>query len=115
MLNESRPNAREIVVLAFSPDGKMLVPARHDGTGRYLDAESGIQLGPALHHMDAMLCIAFHSDGQSVVTGARDGIVHRWSVPPPNLKRGVADVRLLLKQQTGMELGDQGAVTIGSL
>ena len=82
-LNELRQNAGEIVVLAFSPDGKILLTASHDGTARFLDAESGTQLGPALHHPDAVLCVAFHPDGQSAVTGTRDGMVQRWSVPAP--------------------------------
>ena len=115
MLNELRQNAGEIVVLAFSPDGEMLLTASHDGTARFVDAESGAQLGPALHHTDAVLCVAFHPDGQSVVTGTRDGMVQRWSVPSPPRTGGVAEIRRWLKEQTGMELDDQGAVTMGSV
>jgi WD40 repeat protein len=114
MLNELRQNAGEIVVLVFSPDGEMLLTASHDGTARFLDAESGAQLGPALHHTDAVLCVAFHPDGQSVVTGTRDGMVQRWSVPSPPKTGGVAEIRRWLKEQTGMELDDQGAVTMGT-
>ena len=87
MLNELRQNTGEIVVLAFSPDGAMLVTASYDGTVRFLDAESGRQLGPVLHHADAVLCIAFHPDGKSVVTGTRDGMVQRWSTPSPPIVR----------------------------
>ena len=114
MLNELRQNAGEIVVLAFSPDGEMLLTASHDGTARFVDAESGAQLGPALHHTDAVLCVAFHPDGKSVVTGTRDGMVQRWSVPSPPKTGGVAEIRRWLKEQTGMELDDQGAVTMGT-
>jgi eukaryotic-like serine/threonine-protein kinase len=115
MLNELRQNAGEIVVLAFSPDGKTLLTASRDGTARFLDAESGIQLGPALHHTDAVLCVAFHPDGQSVVTGTRDGMVQRWSVPSSPRTDGVAEIRRWLQDQTGMELDEQGAVTMGTL
>jgi WD40 repeat protein len=115
MLNELRQNAGEIVVLAFSPDGTMLLTASHDGTARFLDTESGKQLGPALHHTDAVLCVAFHPDGQSVVTGTRDGIVQRWSVPSPPTTVVVAELRPWLREQTGMELDDHGAVTMGTL
>jgi WD40 repeat protein/tRNA A-37 threonylcarbamoyl transferase component Bud32 len=115
MLHELRQNAGEIVVLAFSPDGRMLLTASHDGTARFVDAGSGAQLGPTLHHTDAVLCVAFHPDGQSVVTGTRDGMVQRWSVPAPPRAGGVAEVRRWLKEQTGMELDDQGAVMMGSL
>jgi WD40 repeat protein/tRNA A-37 threonylcarbamoyl transferase component Bud32 len=115
MLNELRQNAGEIVVLAFSPDGKMLLTASHDGTARFLDAESGKQLGPSLHHTDAVLCVAFHPDGQSVVTGSRDGMVERWGVPSAPLSGRVEEIRRLMKEQTGMELDDQGATTMRTL
>ena len=115
LLTELRQNAGEIVVLAYSPDGKMLLTASHDGTARFLDAESGRQLGPTLHHTDAVLCIAFHPSGQSVVTGTRDGMVQRWSVPSAPMTGGVAEIRRWVKEQTGMELDDQGAVTMGTL
>jgi WD40 repeat protein/tRNA A-37 threonylcarbamoyl transferase component Bud32 len=115
MLNELRQNAGEIVVLAFSPDGRMLLTASHDGTARFLDAESGRQLGPSLHHPDAVLCIAFHPDGQSVVTGTRDGLVQRWRMPSPPKAGGVAEIRRWVREQTGMELDDQGAVSMGTL
>ena len=112
MLKELRQNAGEIVVLAFSPDGTMLVTASRDGTARFVDAETGAQLGPALHHTDAVLCVAFHPDGQSVVTGTRDGMVQSWSVPSPPRTESVAEIHRWLQEQTGMELGEQGAVTM---
>jgi WD40 repeat protein len=110
MRYELRQNAGEIIVLAFSSDGRMFVTASDDGTARFVDAESGAQLGPALHHTDAVLCVAFHPDGQSVVTGTRDGMVQRWSVPSPPRTGSVAEIRRSLKEQTGMELDDRGAV-----
>jgi WD40 repeat protein len=113
MLYELRQNAGEIVVLAFSPDGQMLVTASRDGTARFVDAESGAQLGPALHHSDAVLCVAFHPDGQSVVTGTRDGMVQRWSVPSPHRIGGAAETRRWVEQETGMTLDDRGVVTLG--
>ncbi len=115
LLNEMRQNAGEIVALAFSPNGKMLLTASRDGTARFVDADSGTQLGPALHHSDAVLCVAFHPDGRSVVTGTRDGMVQRWSVPSAPRTGSVTEIRLWVKEQTGMELDDQGAVTMGSL
>jgi WD40 repeat protein len=88
----------------------MLLTASRDGTARFVDAESGAQLGPALHHTDAVLCVAFHPDGESVVTGTRDGMVQRWRAPAPPMTGGVAGIRRWLKEQTGMELDDHGAV-----
>jgi WD40 repeat protein len=93
----------------------MLLTASHDGSARFLDADSGRQLGPTLRHPDAVLCVAFHPDGQSVVTGTRDGIVQRWRVPSPPEAGGVAEVERWVKEQTGMNLDEQGAVTMGTL
>jgi eukaryotic-like serine/threonine-protein kinase len=115
MLNELRQNAGEIVVLAFSPDGTMLLTASDDGTARFVDAESGAQLGPALHHSDAVLCVAFEPSGKTVVTGTRDGMVQRFSVPSPPHLGSATEIRQWLKEQTDMELDDQGAVTMGSV
>jgi WD40 repeat protein len=112
LLNESRQNAGEIVVLAFSPDGKTLLTGSHDGTARFLDAASGTQLGPTLHHTDAVLCAAFHPDGRSVVTGTRDGMVQRWSAPSPPRAGAASEIRRWAQVQTGMELDDQGVVTM---
>jgi WD40 repeat protein len=115
ILDELRQNAGEIAVLTFSPDGTMLLTASRDGTARFLDAESGRQLGPSLHHPDAVLCAAFHPDGQSVVTGTRDGMVQHWRSPSPPRTGGVAEIRRWVKQQTGMELDDQGVVTMSTI
>jgi WD40 repeat protein len=115
IVNESRQNAGEIVVLAFSPDGELLLSASRDGTARFLEAESGRQLGPPLHHADAVLCAAFHPDGRSVVTGTRDGMVQRWRAPAAPKTGGVAEIRRWVEERTGMELDDQGAVTMGAL
>jgi WD40 repeat protein len=109
-----RQNSGEIVVLAFSPDGKKFLTTSCDGTARFVDVESGMQLGPALHHTDAVLCAAFHPDGRSVVTGTKDGMVQRWSVPSPPRAGGNGEIRQWLKEQTGMEVDDRGAVITGS-
>jgi WD40 repeat protein len=115
MLNELRQNAGEIVALAFSPDGELLLTASRDGTARFLDAESGSQLGPSLHHPDAVLCAIFHPDGRSVVTGTRDGIVQRWRVPSPPKTGGVAEIRHSVEEHAGMRLDDQQAMTMRTL
>ncbi len=81
---------------------------------RFVDAETGAQLGPALRHTDATCSASpFHPDGKGVVTGTGDGMVRRWSVPSPP-RAGGGLIRRWLKERTGMELNDQGAVTMAT-
>jgi hypothetical protein len=42
-------------------------------------------------------------------------MVQRWSAPAPPETGGVAEIGRWVKEQTGMELDDQGAVAMGSL
>jgi WD40 repeat protein len=85
----------------------MLATASHDGTARFLDAETGRQLGPALHHADAVLCVAFHPDGKSVATGTRDGMVQRWSTPAPPRSGSIDAIRRWVRDRTGLEFDDR--------
>jgi hypothetical protein len=42
-------------------------------------------------------------------------MVQRWRVPSLPRNGDVAEIRRWVKEQTGMELDDQGAVTMGTL
>lgn len=95
-----RGNAGEITALAGSPDGTMLLTASHDRTARFWDVASGRQLGPTLYHTDPVLCVAFHPDGQSIVTGTGDGMIHRWRMPAPPQEGSPEQVRELTRKQT---------------
>ncbi len=99
----------------FSLDGSVLVTASYDGSARFLDSESGMQPGPALHHADAVLCTAFHPDGQTVVTGTRDGMVQRWSTPSPLKSGGGAEIRRWGRAQIGAGFDDRQAETTRTL
>ena len=110
-----QPNAGEVGVLAFSPDGRTMLTASHDGAARFLDAETGRQLGPALRHTDAVLCVVFHPDGRSVVTGTRDGMVHRFSVPLRPETGAVAEIQRSVTAQTGIKLDYRQAEPIETL
>ena len=50
----------------------------------------------------AVLCAAFHPDGQSIVTGTRDGMVQRWTTPLPPKSGGVAEIQRWARDQTGV-------------
>jgi WD40 repeat protein len=110
LLHDVRGNAGQIAAVAFSPDGKTLVTASHDGSARFWDPGSGKQLGPTLRHTDAVLCVAFHPDGRRVVTGTKGGMVQVWQVPPASDEGSVEDVRRWVEQETRRRLDERGAI-----
>ena len=113
VLNEMRQNAGEIVVLAFSPDEQTFLTASHDG---HRGSSMPMRAQPVpVHHTDAVLCIVFHPDGQSVVTGTRDGDGSRLERACPSRTDSAAEIRRWVKEQTGMVLDDHGAVTTGTV
>jgi WD40 repeat protein/tetratricopeptide (TPR) repeat protein len=67
----------EVVALAFSPDGKLLLTGCSDGTGRLWDVTTG-KPRLALKHQGAVVAVAFSPDGQAFVTGSWDGAARVW-------------------------------------
>jgi WD40 repeat protein len=66
--------------VAFSPDGKQLATASHDGTARVWDAASGNEVKLLQGHTGAVYSVAFSPDGQRVATAGHDGLVLVWDV-----------------------------------
>ena len=78
--------ASQVTALAFSPDGQALAAAGTDDTTRLWDLASGT-VTATFAHPDAVTATAW--DGAStLVTGAADGTVRLWPVPPPVLAAG---------------------------
>jgi WD40 repeat protein/tetratricopeptide (TPR) repeat protein/tRNA A-37 threonylcarbamoyl transferase component Bud32 len=67
----------EVVTLAFSPDGKLLLTGCSDGMGRLWDVATG-QPPRVLKHQGAVVAVAFSPDGQTCVTGSWDGAARVW-------------------------------------
>ncbi|MBI5851536.1 MAG: hypothetical protein HZB39_11020, partial [Planctomycetes bacterium] len=80
------PNAI-VSVLAFSPDGELLLVASRDGTVCLWDLDQRERHLAVLGDHGAIRSAAFRDDGQWVVTGAQDGTVHAWPVNPLPLAR----------------------------
>jgi WD40 repeat protein len=52
---------------------------------RIVDAVTGQAAGPTLRHGYGVLAAAFSADGQRLLAGGEDGIIHLWSVPDAKL------------------------------
>jgi WD40 repeat protein len=62
----------------FSPDGKMLIAGKHDGTLRVWDVDSGTVLVDFPAHPSHVTALAFSPDGKRLASGARDAGLLIW-------------------------------------
>jgi WD40 repeat protein len=74
------PDDREIVALAFSPDGETLASGSLNGTVRLWDWRTGDLLQTLPGHTDATAALAFTPDGQTLASGSLDGTVRFWNI-----------------------------------
>ena len=70
----------------FSPDGKMLATACHDGAVRLYDPATGKLLRTLKGHKLWADPMAFSADGKTLACGSGGGDVHLWNVPKGTLK-----------------------------
>ena len=85
--------------VAYSPDGRRLITASHDGTARVWDASTGRQIFVLKGHGGPVLSAAFSPDGRRVATGSYDRTARIWDaatgrqlllLPHPDRVRSVA-------------------------
>lgn len=62
----------------FSPDGKRIATASHDGTVRLWSAE-GIEEFAYRQHEDSVQDVSWHPDGKRLASASLDGTVRIWS------------------------------------
>ncbi|MFM7279943.1 MAG: WD40 repeat domain-containing protein, partial [Microcystis aeruginosa] len=74
-----------VYTAAFSPDGKRIVTASSDKTGRVWDAETGREIASLNGHQDYVITAAFSPDGKRIVTASLDKTGRVW--PVENLDR----------------------------
>jgi eukaryotic-like serine/threonine-protein kinase len=74
-------HARDILAVAFTPDGRVLVTASKDGTARFWDAATGGPLGGVVRHRGWVNALALTPDGRAVLTASDDTTARLWAVP----------------------------------
>jgi WD40 repeat protein/serine/threonine protein kinase len=74
-------HARDILAVAFTPDGRTLITASKDTTVKFWDATTGTSIGKVIRHNGWVNVLALSPDGQAVLTGSDDRTARLWSVP----------------------------------
>jgi WD40 repeat protein/tRNA A-37 threonylcarbamoyl transferase component Bud32 len=73
-----RVDAQDVYCVAFSPDGKFLATADHDGTVKLWEASTGQRRTILLGHTDEVNCVAFSPDGKTLASASDDQTVRLW-------------------------------------
>ncbi|KAH8202104.1 hypothetical protein TruAng_003682 [Truncatella angustata] len=71
-----------VTSVAFSPDGKRVASASHDGTAILWSGESGERQATLRGHTGRVTSVAFSPDGKHVASASHDGTVILWSAEP---------------------------------
>jgi WD40 repeat protein/tRNA A-37 threonylcarbamoyl transferase component Bud32 len=74
-------HARDVIAVAFTPDGRTLVTAGKDKTARFWDAATGAAVGEVIRHDGWVGALALSPDGRALLTGSDDTTARLWSVP----------------------------------
>jgi WD40 repeat protein len=98
---------------AFSPDGRRIVSASHDGTARIWDVATRRSLGPPLEHPGAVKAVAWSSDGHRILTGDATGKAWLWDAVQPVVEGQRERLKLWVEVSTGQELdADTGRIRV---
>jgi WD40 repeat protein len=78
-----RGHTDRVLRLAFSPDGRRLVSAAHDGTVMLWEPETGREI-LTLHHgpNERVNGVSFSSDGRQIVSVGESGAIKVWDASP---------------------------------
>ena len=73
-----KEHSNVVSVTVFSPDGRRIVTASHDGTARIWDAAIGKQIAALQGHSGPVWSAAFSPDGRQIVTASEDCTARIW-------------------------------------
>lgn len=62
----------------WSPDGRRIATASHDGTAQIWDAATGVATSPALQHQQRPTSLEWSPDSRRLVTASSDGVARVW-------------------------------------
>jgi WD40 repeat protein len=69
--------------MGFSPDGRRLASAAHDGTVKLWDTATGREILTLLHGSNELLtAVSFSPDGRQIVSTSMSGTVKVWDATP---------------------------------
>jgi WD40 repeat protein len=74
-----RADTHALWTIVFSPDGRIVAAAAHDGTVTVWDANSGAQRMTLPGHQDLVNAVVFSADGKMLASGSFDGTVKLWA------------------------------------
>jgi WD40 repeat protein len=102
-----------VSAVAYSPDGRLLGSASHDGTVKLWDAVTARELHTLTTHRGEVHTIAFSPDGMTLACGNQDHAITLWDVPSRKEKsilRAAGPVRSVTFSPDGKTLasGDAG-------
>jgi WD40 repeat protein len=81
--------AREVLPVAFSPDGRWIASGANDGTVIVWDAVSGEQKRKLTGHALYVAAIAFSPDGKRILSGGADSAICLWNAETGQLVHGI--------------------------
>ena len=99
--------------LAFSRDGKLLVTASEDGTGRIWDVNTGRSVAELRGQSGLLLGATFAPDSETVVTGGQDGTIRAWAVAPDPVRAELVAPNDLTLRDVGFSPSGDLLVTAG--